>query len=190
MPGTLKVIDEQTLANIAMLEFAQSDGTGDIFRTNKCDELSYSAVISEGAETILRVKNEIVATNNFEDIQYGSDLSFKQVIFSPYMLAAIDGGEVAVDESDEVTGYNPPAIGSPVARKEWDISVYTDIKSGANQGKYCKITYKRCKGKPVSYSFKDGEFVVPEYTTSSRPASGELPYTMEYVDELPKTTLE
>lgn len=185
MPGTLKVIDEQTLANIAMLEFKQSDDKGDIFRTNKCEELSYSAVVNEGQETQLRVKNEILATNKFEDIQYGSDLSFSQVIFSPYMLAAIDGGEVTTGLESAVTGYNPPAVGAPVARKEWDITVYTEIKSGANLGKYCAITYKRCKGKPASFSFKDGEFVVPKYETSSRPNSGELPYEMKYVDALP-----
>lgn len=184
MAGTLKVLDEQTLANIAMLEFEQSDATGNIYRTNKCDELSYSAVVSDGAETILRVKNEILAVNKFEDIQYGSDLSFKQVIFNVDMLAAIDGGTVT-----EEGGYEPPAVGTAVERKEWDISTYQEVKSGAQKGKYCKTTYKKCKGKPVSYSQKDGEFVAPQYTTSSRPASGELPYTIEYVETLPSMTV-
>ena len=60
-------MDELALANIAMAEFIV-DG-GKTYATTRIDEVAYSAVIDEGQETILRVKNEFVATNRFDDLQ-------------------------------------------------------------------------------------------------------------------------
>ena len=113
-------MDELALANIAMAEFVV-DGT--TYATTRIDEVAYSAVIDEGQETILRVKNEFVATNRFDDLQYGSDLTFKQVTFTPEILELIDGGTCTKDGVGNITGYAPPAASTIVQRKTFKTNI-------------------------------------------------------------------
>ena len=87
--------EEQALANIVRCELETYDSPQPkIYRFTTASEGSYSAVVNEGQETILRVKNELLATNRFEDIQYGSDINLTQVTFVPEILAIVDGGTV------------------------------------------------------------------------------------------------
>ena len=50
---------------------------------------------------------------------------------------------------------------------------------------YEKITYPNCQGTPVALNSQDDVFRAPGGTINSAPNTGEAPYTIEYVDELP-----
>ena len=50
---------------------------------------------------------------------------------------------------------------------------------------YEKITYPNCQGTPVTINTEDDVFRVPEYTINSAPKTGQAPYTIQYVAQLP-----
>lgn len=187
MSGVLTNITEQSQANLAMIEFETLGVSAKIYRTDKIQELTYAAVISEGTETVQRNKNEILAIDKKEDIQYGSDLTASHIVFSPEIFALIDGGSLVMSSSEpkKVVGYNPPAIGTVVKREKFNVRAYSEIKEGDEIVGYNCIEFKTCKGKPISFNLKDGDFIVTQYTISSRPPKGELPYNIKIVDALP-----
>ena len=181
--------EEQPLANIVRCEFETYDLQPKTYRFTTASEGSYSAVVNEGQETILRVKNELLATNRFEDIQYGSDINLTQVTFVPEILAIVDGGTVTREsgETGKITKYKGPVAGAPVNRKLFKLKLYVEQKdvSGETQQYVC-FTFESCKGKPAAFTFKDGEFITPQYTIMSRIPTGSSPYTMEYMKTLPQ----
>lgn len=187
MSGVLTDIIEQSQANLAMVEFETIGDSPKVYRTTKIEELAYSATISEGTETVQRSKNEILAIDKKEDIQYGSDLTASHIVFSPQIFALIDGGTLIYHESEftKVIGYNAPAIGTVVNRAKFTIRAYSEVKEGDEIVGYDCIEFVKCKGKPVSFTLKDGEFRVTQYTITSRPAKGELPYSIKSVTSLP-----
>lgn len=187
MAGILTNIDEQSQANLAMVEFETLGDSPKIYRTTRIQELGYSAVISDGGETVHRNKNEILGIDKKEDIQYGSDLTASHVVFSPQIFALIDGGTLVYDtvESTKVIGYNPPAIGTVVNRTKFNVRAYSEIKDGEEVIGYNCIEFLKCKGKPISITFKDGEFITNQYTITSRPGKSELPYSLKTITQLP-----
>lgn len=187
MAGVLTNITEQSQANLAMVEFETLGELPKIYRTTRIEELTYAAVTSEGQEVVQRSKNEILAIDKKEDIQYGSDLTASHIVFSPEIFSLIDGGTLIMDESSpaKATGYNSPAIGTVIKREKFNVRAYSEVKEGDEIiGYYC-IEFVKCKGKPISFSFKDGEFIVTQYTMTSRPAKGELPYSIKFLEALP-----
>ena len=187
MTAKLTNIDEQSQVNLAMIEFETLGDSPQIYRTDKIQELTYAAVISEGEEKVHRNKNEILAIDKKEDIQYGSDLTASHVVFSPQVFALIDGGTLVYDEVEttKVIGYNPPAIGKVVKRTKFNLRAYSEIKEGDEIVGYSCLEFLKCKGKPISFNLKDGEFVVTQYNITSRPSKNELPYNLKIVDSLP-----
>ena len=178
--------EEQALANIVRCELETYEDIPAVYRFTTASEGSYSAVVSEGQETILRVKNELLATNRFEDIQYGSDINLTQVTFVPEILAIVDGGTV-IKEGDTIVRYDGPLAGTPVNRKLFKLKLYVEQKDISGETmQYVCFTFEKCKGKPATFSFKDGEFITPQYTIMSRIPKGSSPYTMEYMDTLPE----
>lgn len=187
MAATLTNITEQSQVNLALVEFETLGDTPKIYRTNRIQELTYAAVISEGSEAIQRSKDEILAIDKREDIQYGSDLGASHVVFSPEIFALIDGGTLVYDETEttKVIGYKPPVIGKVVKRSRFNVRAYSEIKEGDEIIGYNCLEFTKCKGKPISFNFKDGEFLVSQYNMISRPGKNELPYNLKIVENLP-----
>lgn len=48
-----------------------------------------------------------------------------------------------------------------------------------------KINFPNCSGKPVNIKLENGTFFAPEYTILSAPSTGDAPYTINAVKELP-----
>ena len=73
-----------------------------------------------------------------------------------------------------------------VNRVKFTTKIYTEEKDadGETLGYQC-FAFKGCKGKPVSFNFKDGEFMAPQYTISSRVKKGTAPYNLTFLEELP-----
>lgn len=174
---------EFPLANIARVEIVTEETVPKEYRlTDVATDAEVIAYISQGDEKALRVKNVIKAQNNTEDIVMGYDIKLVSATMIPEILALIDGGTW----TPLTKKYAAPAIGTPVERTPFTMNVYTEEKDGDGSTiSYVKFIYKNCKGKPVNYSLKDGEFFVPEMNAKSRPKLGESPVNFEILEELP-----
>lgn len=174
---------EFPLANIARVEIITEEEVPKEYRlTDVATDAEVIAYVSTGEEKSLRVKNVIKAQNKTEDIVMGYDVKLISATMIPEILALVDGGTW-----DPLTKkYAAPPIGTPVNRTPFTMNVYTEEKDGDGSTKsYVKFVYKNCKGKPVNYSLKDGEFFVPEMNATSRPKLGQSPVNFEILEELP-----
>ncbi|UZQ49112.1 hypothetical protein [Clostridium kluyveri] len=177
------------LVNIERVELVTEGTTPTTVSFDTATEASYSPVLSEGDETILRTKNTIHAINRTEDIQYGSDIEFTDAKFVPDVLALVDGGTITKEENGEITGYSSPPTGAVVNRTPFTLNIYTAEKDiDGNIVKYFKFTFPHSKGSPAEFDFQDGEFLSPTYTIHSRAAAGESPVQVSVVTELPDET--
>lgn len=184
-------VEGAPLVNIVRCEIITDETTPRTLTFSSASEASYSPVLSEGDEQVLRSKNELYAINRTEDIQYGSDVELTDAKFIPEVLAVVDGGELIMDTEDpaKVVGYNSPVAGQVVDRTKFTFNVYTEEKDiDGNTLAYYKFSYPNSKGSPAEFDFKDGEFLAPKYTIHSRAASGQSPYALEILDELPPET--
>lgn len=183
----MSLLEGKPLVNIVRAEIVTEEETPETFTFDTANEAGVEPSLSEGEETILRVKNIILATNRTEDIVIGYDLTLTDNVLHPEVFALIDGGTLTYDDVDttKVIKYEGPEAGSAISRKKFTLNLYTEEKD--NDGDvlgYAKFTFAHCKGKPVKYSIKDGEFQVPELTAKSRPKRGEKPVTIEFLDIL------
>lgn len=154
------------------------------------NEADVEPAISAGDEKIFRVKNQIIAINRTEDIVIGYDVTLKNNELIMELLALVDGGDLVFDEIEttKVIGYDAPSTGGVVEREAFDLALYCAEKdqSGDTVG-YVKFLFKHTKGSPVKYTFKDGEFFVPEMKVSSRPKSTDFPVEISVLTALPTT---
>jgi hypothetical protein len=184
----MPLLEGMTLVNIVRTEIVTEETTPQTYVFETADEASVEPHVSEGQENILRVKNQILAIDRTEDIVVGYDLTFKDNTLIPELLALIDGGTLTYDdvETDKVVKYEGPESGKTVSRTKFTLNVYTEEKDESGDTvKYAKFIFKHCKGKPVEFTLKDGEFYVPELKAESRSKSGEKPVTIEFLDTLP-----
>jgi len=174
---------EFPLANIARVEIITEEDIPKEYRlTDVATDAEVIAYVSQGQEKELRVKNVIKAQNKTEDIVMGYDVKLISATMIPEILALIDGG----NWTPLTKKYTAPVIGSPVSRTPFTMNIYTEEKDGDGSTKsYVKFTYRNCKGKPVNYSLKDGEFFVPEMNATSRPKVGASPVEFDILEELP-----
>lgn len=178
-------LTDKIICNIEKTEIVTEETTPVTYEFDTAEEANYSPDISEGSENIKRIKNRIVAVNSTDDIQYGSTVNLKDACFQPEVLAVIDGGTVT-KESEKITGYTAPVAGSPVVRKSFTLNIYTSEKGTDGEIlNYYKFSFPNCKGKPAKFSFKDGEYMTPEYTIVSRPPKGVAPYSLSILETLP-----
>lgn len=187
---TLVQVEEKPIANIVRVDITTEEAEPKRYSITTADEGTYTPVVSEGSENILRTKNTIHAIDSKEDIQYGSDIKLKDLLFTPEVLAIIDGGTIktsTVETVTKVTGYEGPVVGQPVKRKKFTLDIYTEEKDTSTETVgYQKFSFPGCKGTPVEFSFKDGEYMSPEYTVKSRPGKGKAPFDLDFLEQLPE----
>lgn len=183
-------IKEFAIANVSRVDFITEEEVPRTFTlVDVASEAEAIAYLSEGDETILRVKNKIKAQNNTEDIVLGYDLKFVNATVIPEILALVDGGTVTYSDPDTnliVSKYEAAAVGSVVDRTPFTAKVYTEVKdTDGSTTSYVCFNYKNCKGKPVNYSLVDGDFYAPELNLKSRSKLGASPVTVEFLEDLP-----
>lgn len=114
----------------------------------------------------------------------GNQITLTDNVFSPEVAKILQGGQLS-GEGETLT-YQPPAAGSGETGEVFELDVYSAEYNAAGQiVKYEKITYPNCQGTPIGLGTEDGVFRVPEYTINSAPDTGEPPYKLSYVTELP-----
>lgn len=136
----------------------------------------------------LIIKGVLKAQKHRQVTVTGNQLTLTDNVFTPEIVKMLQGGTLDIDvSSGAIKSYTPPVVGSkredlPV----FDVIVYSAIYNAAGiiTG-YEKVTYPNCQGNPISMSSEDNVFRVNEYVIDSAPNTGEAPYKIEYVTELP-----
>lgn len=167
---------ESAIANVHRIDIITEEDTPVLITMDTSDEVGIEAVVSEGDETEKRVKNTIIAQNMTEDIVKGYDLTVKDAVLSPKPFALTDGGAATYNTAEDKYHYTGPQLGSALSRTRFVMDVWTEEKDvdGEVTG-YVRFRFRHCKGSPVKFSIKDGEFFTPEYTIKSRARKNESP---------------
>ena len=175
-------MEQFALCDVVMTQIKVNGGTTHSFAT--ADEIACEPVIEEGETKNLTIKNKLVASKQTPDMVLGHDITCKDNVFTPSLLADIQGG--AVSESGKFTKYTAPNVGAMPNTKSFDFIVYVEVvgDDGAT-GEYLKYTFPNCKGSFISPNFKDGEYYANEYKIKSRPVLNTSLYEVELVEELP-----
>lgn len=131
---------------------------------------------------ILRAQKPAVSTLT------GNTITLADNVFNPELVLILQGGTIKYDTQDQtkIVGYTPPVAGSNNKGEVFKLNCYSAQYNAAGQiVQYEKIQYPNCTGTPVAFSSEDGVFRAPEYTINSAPNTGEAPYDISYVTELP-----
>lgn len=149
----------------------------------------------------LIIKGALVAQKPKTDTLTGNTIVLTDNVFNPEMVKVLQGGTVKYWADEEhttegttdagygVSSYTPPVAGSNEKGEVFILNAYSAIYNAAGLiTGYEKIEYPNCQGTPIALSSEDNVFRVPEYTINSAPNTGEAPYKINYVDELPAVT--
>lgn len=146
-------------------------------------------VQSETTDAIkLIVKGRLIAQKGQATTITGNTIVLTDNVFNPEIVKILQGGTITYKSGDSgpISKYEPPIAGSAEKGKPFTLCAYSAVYDEAGLlVNYEKITYPNCQGVPVVMSSQDGVFRVNEYTINSAPKTGQAPYTIEYVDELP-----
>ena len=157
------------------------------------------SVQSETEDSVkLVVKGKLIAQKPSVTTITGNTITLTDNVFNPEMVKILQGGTVkywtsaeqstegATDAGFGVSSYTPPVAGAEDQGSPVTLHAYSAIYNAAGiiTG-YEKIDYPNCKGTPVTLNSEDGVFRAPEYTINSAPKTGEAPYKITYIQELP-----
>lgn len=147
--------------------------------------------IEETDAVKLVVKGKLIAQKPKDATLTGHKITLTDNVFNPELVLALQGGVIKYDGETptKIIGYTPPVAGSGEKGETFKLNCYTAQYNAAGQiVQYEKTTYPNCTGSPIAFGSEDGTFRAPEYTIDSAPNTGEAPYEISYVPELP--TLE
>lgn len=114
----------------------------------------------------------------------GHQITLTDNVFIPELVKILQGGTLTGTGASMI--YTPPVAGSGEKGEVFELDAYSAEYDASGQiVKYEKITYPNCQGTPISINTEDDVFRVPEYTINSAPKSGEAPYKISYVEQLP-----
>lgn len=146
----------------------------------------------------LVVKGKLLAQKPQESTITGHQLTLHDNVFNPELVKILQGGTILYfqDEGKTTTGetetnygfakYTPPVAGSGEKGEIFTLNAYSAIYNAAGViTGYEKTMYPNCQGVPVAFNSEDGSFRAPEYTINSAPDTGEAPYEVEWVKDLP-----
>lgn len=176
-------IEQFALCDVVATEVKVQSGATHTFAT--ADEIKCEPVIEEGETKALKIKEQIIAKKEVPDMVTGHDITCKDNVFTPALLADLQGGSVAKN-LEKFSKYTAPVTGAIKNAKTFDFIVYVEVVGNDGPtGDYLKYTFPNCKGSFISPNFQDGEYYASEYTIKSRPALGVALYTVDLVQELP-----
>lgn len=157
------------------------------------------SVQSETEDSVkLVVKGKLIAQKPSVTTITGNTITLTDNVFNPEMVKILQGGTVKYWTTSEhttegdtdagfgVSSYTPPVAGSDDKGSPFTLNAYSAIYNAAGLiTGYEKIAYPNCQGTPVALNSEDGVFRAPEYTINSAPKTGEAPYKITYIQELP-----
>lgn len=136
----------------------------------------------------LIVKGKLIAQKPETSTITGVQITLTDNVFNPELVLVSQGGQILYDGEDnsKIIGYRPPVAGSSDKGTPFKLHTYSAQYNAAGQiVQYEKTSFPNCAGVPIAFSSEDGSFRAPEYTINSAPDTGEAPYEIDYVPELP-----
>ena len=154
--------------------------------------------VEETDNVKLVVKGKLRAQKPKESTITGHEITLHDNVFNPELVKTLQGGTVEYWQDDTHTTkgttpteygfakYTPPVAGSGEKGEIFRLNTYSAIYNAAGViTGYEKTTYPNCQGQPVAFNSEDGTFRAPEYTINSAPDTGEAPYEITWVADLP-----
>ncbi len=162
------------------------------------------SVQSETEDSVkLVVKGKLIAQKPEQVTITGNTITLTDNVFNPELVKILQGGTIkywsSAEQSTEgdtdagfgVSSYTPPVAGSDDKGSPFTLNAYSAIYDAAGLVTgYEKIAYPNCQGTPVALNSEDNVFRAPEYTINSAPKTGEAPYKITYIKELPTVSGE
>lgn len=162
------------------------------------------SVQSETEDSVkLVVKGKLIAQKPKQVTITGNTITLTDNVFNPELVKILQGGTIkywsSAEQSTEgdtdagfgVSSYTPPVAGSDDKGSPFTLNAYSAIYDAAGLVTgYEKIAYPNCQGTPVALNSEDNVFRAPEYTINSAPKTGEAPYKITYIKELPTVSSE
>lgn len=162
------------------------------------------SVQSETEDSVkLVVKGKLIAQKPEQVTITGNTITLTDNVFNPELVKILQGGTIkywsSAEQSTEgdtdagfgVSSYTPPVAGSDDKGSPFTLNAYSAIYDAAGLVTgYEKIAYPNCQGTPVALNSEDNVFRAPEYTINSAPKTGEAPYKITYIKELPTVSSE
>lgn len=158
------------------------------FGFDTASKIAVEPQIEEEEAVKLVVKGILRAQKPKQTTLTGNEITLTDNVFNPELVLILQGGTIKYDAEDptKIIGYTPPVAGSSDKGEIFKLNAYSAQYNAAGQiVQYEKITYPNCQGNPVAFGSEDGTFRAPEYTISSAPNTGEAPYDINYISELP-----
>jgi hypothetical protein len=182
----LTMLQGQLLEGVKLVRIITEEATPKTYNIDTAEEVEAKPMIEKGINKVKRNKNTIIGRVRTEDLISGMELALKDATLKPEVIQIVDGGTLS--GTGATTKYSAPVAGIPVTRTPFKLEVYTaDLDTDGDIEQYVKFVFPHCKGTPVEYSMKDGDFFVPELKLESAPSQGESPYTWEFAAALPTT---
>lgn len=140
---------------------------------------------TETTDAVKLVKlGRLLAQKPSETTITGHQITLTDNVFIPELVKIFQGGTIEGEGASLV--YTPPVAGSAEKGEVFELDAYSAEYDASGQiVKYEKITYPNCQGTPITINTEDGVFRLPEYVINSAPKTGEAPYTISYVEQLP-----
>lgn len=165
---------------------------GDEFGFETSNKIEVEPQIEEEDAVKLIVKGKLIAQKAKTSTLTGNQITLTDNVFNPELVQVLQGGTITYSDPDTnkiISKYTPPVAGSGEKGKIFKLNAYSAQYNAAGTiTKYEKISYPNCQGQPVAFGSEDGVFRAPEYTIMSSPNTGEAPYEISYIDELPTLT--
>lgn len=199
--ATYKQGKEVPTIDVSLVTIETSDAPGEELALTTANKIGVEVQESTTDANQLIVKGVLIAQKGEETTITGHQITLTDNVFN-YQLAMIlqggklkywvDGDHSSTQEGQTefgIAGYTPPVSGSKEKGKIFKLNAYSAIydSAGICTG-YEKVSYPNCQGKPFGLNSEDGVFRVSEYTINSAPKTGEAPYDLDLVDELPAVT--
>lgn len=182
--------------DVAMVTIAVSGGAEIALQTASKIAVSVQTETEDAVKLV--VKGKLIAQKPETTTITGNTVTLTDNVFNPEMVKILQGGtikywssEAQTTEADTdagygVSSYTPPVAGSDDKGTPFTLNAYSAIYDAAGLiTGYEKISYPNCQGTPVALNSEDNVFRAPEYTINSAPKTGEAPYKITYVKNLP-----
>lgn len=183
----LKKGHEIATIDVNLVTVVTNETTPKEIALNTSNQVQVSPQIETTEAIKLIIKARLIAQKREASTITGNTITLTDNVFNPELVQILQGGTITTDAGGDITGYTPPVAGSdPTAVPNFTLCIYTaQYNASGLIVQYEKISYPNCTGNPVAFQAQDDVFATPEYTIISAPATGQAPYTIEYVSTLP-----
>lgn len=185
MPRTKKKVQGIPTIDVSLVVIRTGDdSTGVEYAVDTANRIGVEPQVST-TEAIQLIKlGKVIAQKPQTSTITGHQITLRDNVFSPEIMKILQGGQVSGDGVS--LKYTPPVSGSGEKGEVFELDAYSAEYDASGQiVKYEKVTYPNCQGTPVTINTEDDVFRLPEYVINSAPKTGQEPYTVSYVSELP-----